>query len=88
MNSIRTTSARLPSVLSQSTQLRPRTRGLATMAKYALQDTVPLPPTNTPIPRLGLGVYKAKGSKCAAAVSAALEHGYRHVDTAQVSILL
>ncbi|KAI4146780.1 MAG: hypothetical protein LQ340_005817 [Diploschistes diacapsis] len=53
------------------------------MAKYALQDTVPLPPTNTPIPRLGLGVYKAKGSKCAAAVSAALEHGYRHVDTAQ-----
>ena len=53
------------------------------MSKFTLQDTVSLPPTNTPIPRLGLGVFTAKGSKCVNAVSAAIQHGYRHIDSAQ-----
>ena len=51
--------------------------------KYTLQDTVSLPPNNVAIPRLGLGVFMAKGSKCATAVSAALKCGYRHIDSAQ-----
>ncbi|MCJ1324895.1 hypothetical protein MMC10_001557 [Thelotrema lepadinum] len=53
------------------------------MAKYTLQDTVSLPPNSIPIPRLGLGVFMAKGSKCVTAVSAALKCGYRHIDSAQ-----
>ena len=43
--------------------------------------------TNTerwsPIPQLGLGVWQIRaGTTCEAAVLAALEAGYRHVDTA------
>lgn len=34
------------------------------------------------LPRLGLGVYQISGSRCRAAVSRALETGYRHIDTA------
>ena len=59
------------------------TRTFGTMAKYTLQDTVSLPPNSIPIPRLGLGVFMAKGSKCVTAVSAALKCGYRHIDSAQ-----
>jgi diketogulonate reductase-like aldo/keto reductase len=36
------------------------------------------------IPTLGLGVWQAAGSTCYDAVRAALELGYRHIDTARV----
>ena len=36
------------------------------------------------IPQLGFGVFKIKPDKTAAAVSAALEIGYRHIDTAEM----
>jgi 2,5-diketo-D-gluconate reductase B len=36
------------------------------------------------IPALGLGTWELVGSECAPAVRAALELGYRHIDTAQV----
>jgi len=36
------------------------------------------------IPRLGLGVWKAEGDEVVTAVTHALEHGYRHIDTAAV----
>ena len=37
------------------------------------------------IPQLGLGVWKIRsGPPCEAAVLAALEAGYRHIDTAAV----
>lgn len=35
------------------------------------------------IPRLGLGTWQNTGPQCTAAVRAALELGYRHIDTAQ-----
>lgn len=38
----------------------------------------------TAIPRLGLGVYQTPASKTVNAVLAALETGYRHIDTASV----
>ena len=84
MTSTRIAVSRLQSILAQSNRRFLQRRGLATMSKYTLQDTVPLPPTSTPIPRLGLGVFMAKGSKCTTAVSTALKHGYRHIDSAQV----
>lgn len=34
------------------------------------------------IPRIGLGTWPMKGDECAQAVAAALEAGYRHIDTA------
>lgn len=34
------------------------------------------------IPQLGLGVWQIRGARCEAAVLAALEAGYRHIDTA------
>jgi diketogulonate reductase-like aldo/keto reductase len=41
--------------------------------------------TGAPIPRLGLGVFRApSGQVTRAAVTSALEAGYRHVDTASV----
>ena len=36
------------------------------------------------IPQLGFGVFKIEPDKTAAAVSAALEIGYRHIDTAEM----
>jgi len=49
-----------------------------------LQTTVDLP-HGRPIPRLGLGVYRAaKGRETQDAVIWALERGYRHIDTAHV----
>src|ERR1700722_9085646 len=34
------------------------------------------------IPSLGLGTWTARGEECAEAVAFALQHGYRHIDTA------
>jgi 2,5-diketo-D-gluconate reductase A len=36
------------------------------------------------IPQLGFGVFKIPPAETAAAVSRALEVGYRHIDTAQM----
>lgn len=36
------------------------------------------------IPQLGLGTWPLKGDECTAAVSSALELGYRHIDTAEL----
>ena len=36
------------------------------------------------IPALGFGTYELTGSACKAAISTALETGYRHIDTAQI----
>lgn len=36
------------------------------------------------MPKLGLGTYRLKGEECVAAVSGALERGYRHLDTAKM----
>ena len=49
-----------------------------------INSTLPLPNSAVRIPRLGLGVYQARGSKCTNAILAALEAGYRHIDTAQL----
>lgn len=38
----------------------------------------------TKIPQVGLGVWKALGAEAATAVRAALEAGYRHIDTAAI----
>ena len=48
--------------------------------------TVPLITLNDghPIPQLGFGVFKVPPEETAAAVRAALEIGYRHIDTAQM----
>ena len=77
-------SSRLP-ILGAAKQRFTITRRVRAMSqiKYTLQDTVSLPPNNVAIPRLGLGVFMAKGPKCATAVSAALKCGYRHIDSAQ-----
>lgn len=48
----------------------------------ALDSTLPLQ-NGTAIPRLGLGVFRA-GESTQAAVEAAFECGYRHIDTAAV----
>ena len=39
---------------------------------------------NIKIPQIGLGTWKLSGSQCVRTVRAALELGYRHIDTAQV----
>ena len=36
------------------------------------------------IPQLGFGVFKIDSSETAAAVTAALDAGYRHIDTAEM----
>ena len=36
------------------------------------------------IPALGLGTWELRGQQCAELVKAALDIGYRHVDTAQM----
>ena len=36
------------------------------------------------IPALGFGTWKVKGDDCVNAVKAAIEVGYRHIDTAWV----
>jgi diketogulonate reductase-like aldo/keto reductase len=39
---------------------------------------------NISVPSLGLGVWKSKPKECYIAVKAALEFGYRHIDTAAI----
>ena len=55
----------------------------SSMASFTIEDTVSLPATGNKIPRLGLGVFNARGSKCTDAIVAAVKSGYRHVDSAQ-----
>ena len=49
-------------------------------------STVPALPLNggTTIPQLGFGVFQIEPADTARAVTAALEVGYRHIDTAQM----
>jgi len=51
------------------------------MARFALSTTVKLS-SGYMMPVIGLGVYQ--NSSCVPACEAALRHGYRHIDTAQV----
>ena len=39
---------------------------------------------NIKIPALGFGTWQLRGKECAQSVAAALKHGYRHIDTAQI----
>jgi diketogulonate reductase-like aldo/keto reductase len=48
-----------------------------------ITDTLPLPQSDVRIPRLGFGVYRIHGAQCTQATLAALQAGYRHIDTAQ-----
>lgn len=50
----------------------------------SIQDRSPLHNTKTSIPNLGFGVYQLYGQACQEAVLAALESGYRHIDSAQL----
>jgi diketogulonate reductase-like aldo/keto reductase len=51
--------------------------------KLTITDVLPLPNSNFQIPRLGFGVYRARGQQCIQSCLAALKVGYRHIDTAQ-----
>ena len=81
MNFIRVARPRISTFSLPASIIAPL-RTFAAMAKYTLQDTVPLPQGNIKIPRLGLGVFMAKGDKCVKAVSSAIKAGYRHIDSA------
>ncbi len=50
------------------------------MSEHLMMPAVPT--TDFGMPRIGLGTYRMQGSKCFGAVTAALDAGYRHVDTA------
>ncbi|WEW56645.1 hypothetical protein PRK78_002093 [Emydomyces testavorans] len=52
--------------------------------KYAITDLLPLPNSSVKIPRLGFGVYKSPTHQCEKSCLAALQAGYRHIDTAQM----
>ncbi|KAI9729950.1 MAG: hypothetical protein M1834_006147 [Cirrosporium novae-zelandiae] len=52
--------------------------------KLTINDVLHLPNSPVKIPRLGFGVYKATGDVCASATLAALKHGYRHIDSAEL----
>ncbi|GJC90516.1 putative oxidoreductase C2F3.05c [Colletotrichum liriopes] len=49
-----------------------------------MDESVTLPGTGASMPRIGLGVYQLRGGECFRACLAALEAGYRHIDTAQL----
>ncbi|KDN68382.1 putative 2,5-diketo-D-gluconic acid reductase B [Colletotrichum sublineola] len=49
-----------------------------------MDERVMLPGTTATMPRVGLGVYQLRGEECYRACLAALEAGYRHIDTAQL----
>ncbi|KZL65105.1 alcohol dehydrogenase [Colletotrichum tofieldiae] len=49
-----------------------------------MDESVALPGTGASMPRIGLGVYQLRGGECFRACLAALEAGYRHIDTAQL----
>ncbi|RDW73530.1 aldo-keto reductase-5 [Coleophoma cylindrospora] len=53
-----------------------------TSAKYSLASTITLN-NGVRMPLIHLGVYMTSGSECAKAVTAALENGYRAIDSAQ-----
>ncbi|KAG6303033.1 hypothetical protein E4U09_001137 [Claviceps aff. purpurea] len=50
----------------------------------SIQDRSPLHNTNTSIPNLGFGIYQLYGQACQKAILAALDAGYRHIDSAQI----
>lgn len=56
---------------------------MTTTSATAAVDTLPLH-HGGPIPRMGLGVFRATPEQTYAAVTEALACGYRHIDTAQV----
>lgn len=56
---------------------------MASTAKMALTDLLPLPNSAIKIPRLGFGVYQSHSSQCIKSCLTALQTGYRHIDTAQ-----
>jgi diketogulonate reductase-like aldo/keto reductase len=53
------------------------------MPKYAITDLLALPNSAVQIPRLGFGVYRSPPNQCVKSCLAALQAGYRHIDTAQ-----
>jgi diketogulonate reductase-like aldo/keto reductase len=52
------------------------------MSELSIKSTLTLP-NNLTIPRLGFGVYQSPADVCVNSCLTALEHGYRHIDTAQ-----
>lgn len=50
----------------------------------SISDSTLLTNQKNSVPVLGLGVWKSKPKECYAAVKAALEMGYRHIDTAAI----
>ncbi|KAG6068386.1 hypothetical protein E4U32_000855 [Claviceps aff. humidiphila group G2b] len=50
----------------------------------SIQDRSPLHNTHTSIPNLGFGIYQLYGQACQKAILAALDAGYRHIDSAQI----
>ncbi|KAG6118348.1 hypothetical protein E4U13_000258 [Claviceps humidiphila] len=50
----------------------------------SIQDRSPLHNTDTSIPNLGFGIYQLYGQACQKAILAALDAGYRHIDSAQI----
>jgi diketogulonate reductase-like aldo/keto reductase len=53
------------------------------MSTLTIDDTLPLPNSPVRIPRLGFGVYQSPATVCTQSCLAALQAGYRHIDTAQ-----
>lgn len=53
------------------------------MSPLTLNSVTPLPESDLTIPSIGFGVYLSHGDACIASCSAALNLGYRHIDTAQ-----
>ncbi len=56
------------------------------MPQLTIQSAAPLAnnPNGVSIPRLGFGVYQLYSKSCTDAVLAALDAGYRHIDSAQL----
>lgn len=48
-----------------------------------LPPTLPLP-AGLALPSVGLGTFRLRGADASGAVAAALEAGYRHIDTASI----
>jgi len=53
------------------------------MPKFTIQDVLPLPHTPMKIPRIGFGVFRSPPNQCVNSCLAALNKGYRHIDTAK-----
>ena len=52
--------------------------------KLSIVENVQLPGLDVHMPRLGFGTFQMQGQECIDACLAALEVGYRHIDTAQM----